>query len=290
MYINEVLRRCDILCPNEYGDCEKYMWCDDLSAMLTQEHIRKYEKVRVKCGPDGTYLLPEGVTYEMIDMIISGNREIKKYDFRSYGIRYLYGMRGQLIVPERCRCGKCIDVIYIKKHEPIRDTLIAGDVSFAEDFTQGHIAFTADGFYFDYTCEDGGGLLQGDSVDIEIYDGEELVASMYSVPVLSNKFSGKKGVMEASVPPGTFGGWVKDKSLKGLQCEIRRVVTDETVCDAPYDVMYVDYVNAQICYYQRDFNTYNRHMNLFNQRLAAYQTWLQKRRTMEKDNQIKNWM
>ena len=269
MFINEVIRRCDAYCPNEYSLREKYAWCDDLSAMLTQEHDRRYEAVRVKKDLDNTYLLPEGITYEMIDSILYRGREIKKYDWRSYEIKYLYMPRHQIFIPEGC-CGISgdIEVVYIKQHEPIRDTVITGSIE-----------FTKHGFYF-Y----GNGLRAGDSVNIKDAD-----MSFENVPIFEVTATDEAGKYFADTGDSLSGIHLTGESETIPNCTIERIVTEETICSAPYDLMYVDYVMAQVCYYQRDFATYGRHMTNFNQRLAAFDAWLQKRRVQEKDNKIYNW-
>lgn len=279
MYINEVIRRCDLYCPNEYSLCEKYTWCDDLSAMLTQEHDRRYAAVRVKKGRDDTYLLPEGITYEMIDSILYHGREIKKYDWRSYKILYLHLPRHEIFIPEGC-CGISgdIEVVYIKPHEKIRDTVIEGTISFAID----------NSFTFK-----GGGIRAGDTVNIrakKVPGGE--IAEALNVPILSCDMTKNYNEFRAYTVEGAFDSiFSKAEGVAmGTTGEIRRVVTEETVCPPPYDLMYVDYVMAQICFYQRDFATYNRHMTNFNQRLSAFDAWLQKRRVQEKKNEIINWL
>ena len=268
MYINEVLRACDTLCPNEYSDDEKYMWCDELSAMITQEHLKKYNRITVEASRDGTYLLPEGVTFEMIDRVIDGAREIDKRDFRSYGIEYYYGRFGRLVFPVRNRVRGSIDIVYLKKHEPIRNVIINDTVKFKRN-----------GFYIENPK-----LIKGDSITVKTED-----ASFDDVAILAIQHLDEM-VCFITVPDDTFDSlFSPEETEKNVQCEIKRIVTDETVCDAPYDRMYVDFVNAQICYYQRDFDTYNQHMNLFNQRLMAYQAWLQQRRVQDRDGRIVNW-
>lgn len=269
MYINEVIRRCDAYCPNEYSLREKYAWCDDLSAMLTQEHDRRYEAVRIKKDLDNTYLLPEGITYEMIDSILYRGRKIKKYDWRSYEIKYLYMPRQRIFIPEGC-CGISgdIEVVYIKPHEPIRDTVIEGEIT-----------FTKNGFYYS-----GGGLKAGDSVNIKTADTE-----IDNVPIMSAEMQDEYNKFFAETIEGVTDKLLGGGSQKAIQCTIKRIVTEETICPAPYDLMYVDYVMAQVCFYQRDFGTYNRHMANYNQRLAAFDAWVQKRRVQEKDNKIYNW-
>lgn len=48
------------------------------------------------------------------------------------------------------------------------------------------------------------------------------------------------------------------------------VIDDETVCEAPYDSMYIDYVIAKLHLYQHDNDGYNRHITAFNSRLNSY--------------------
>ena len=267
MYIYDVLKMCNTLCPNEYTDTEKYNWCDEVSSMIMQEHLKKYDKVTIEPESDGAYLLPEGVTFEMVDRIIDGVKEVDKTDFRSYGIEYYYGQRGRFILPERNRVRGTIDVIYLVQHEPIRNIIIN------DTFT-----FKSNGFYLPNPT-----LVTGDSINMTI--GETVLEN---VAVLSVDIDDEMKFF-VTVPDGTFADLLSGASQKDMECKIRRNVTDKTVCPAPYDRMYVDYVNAQICYYQRDFDTYNQHMNLFNQRLLAYQSWLQQRRVQDKDGRMINW-
>ena len=293
MYIYDVLKMCNTLCPNEYTDTEKYNWCDEVSSMIMQEHLKKYDKVTIEPESDGAYLLPEGVTFEMVDRIIDGVKEVDKTDFRSYGIEYYYGQRGRFILPERNRVRGTIDVIYLVQHEPIRNTIITDIESFVDN----------------WFCVKRPALEVGDSLNISMTvteDGQSKTYKYEGVPVLDigenptfelmsvDTEEGTETTVETDdwgtyivyLPDGTFS----DISIEDLiACEIRRIPTEKTVCPAPYDRMYVDYVNAQICYYQRDFDTYNQHMNLFNQRLLAYQSWLQQRRVQDKDGRMINW-
>ena len=293
VYINEVLRACDTLCPNEYSDNEKYRWCDELSAMLTQEYLKKYNKVTVEAEQDGSYLLPEGVTFEMVDRIIDGAREIDKRDFRSYDIKYYYGRFGRFVIPVRNRVRGSIDVVYLKKHEPIRNTVITQIEGFSSNFLTIKRPM----------------LEVGDSVDITVTVTENEQDTKYrfeqvlitdivpniEIELFPSDTEGNTETTSSVVDSGEYLVFLPEETLRSVvgkkvkQWEVKRIVTEETVCDAPYDRMYIDYVNAQICYYQRDFDTYNQHMNLFNQRLMSYQAWLQQRRVQDKDGKIVNW-
>ena len=63
-------------------------------------------------------------------------------------------------------------------------------------------------------------------------------------------------------------------SLSDGDGTIERIVTEKTVCDAPYDGMYIDYILAKIGMYQRDYKTYNQFITAFNSRLDAYKRYL----------------
>ncbi len=84
---------------------------------------------------------------------------------------------------------------------------------------------------------------------------------------------------------------VTPSSVEGLsdgEGTIERIVTEKTVCDAPYDGMYIDYILAKISMYQRDYKTYNQFMTAFNSRLDAYKRWLVN--TMpQADRRFVNW-
>lgn len=294
MYINEVIRRVDRLYPNEYTTAEKYDWCDDLSAMLCQEYIRKYDAVTLKADLDGTYLLPEGVTFEMIDKVRAKGNVIEKLDFRSFGIEPMYGRHRQFYIPSRCGGGDEIEVVYLRRSEPIRDTVIECNAEF-------RIIPNEDGYCTVKYI--GSGLAAGDTVNIRVIDKSITIVdeetgkqtyvahSVKNVPILKIGMDGDQFILY--VPVGSISDLRPTKpsgvNVFSGESTIERVITDETVCDAPYDMMYVDYVLAQIFYYQRNYPSYNQHINLFNQRLEAYERWLQKRRVQEKDNKIYNW-
>lgn len=44
----------------------------------------------------------------------------------------------------------------------------------------------------------------------------------------------------------------------------------ETEAPAPYDSLYLDYVMAQIAFYQNDMNDYNKFVTMYNQKLADF--------------------
>lgn len=302
MYINSVIESCDRLYPNEYSLKEKYIWCDELSAMLLQEYNKQYERIRIDADKDGTYLLPEGVTFEMIDRVFDGRHMIEKQDFRSFGVVYLSGLHSRIALPDRHRGNPYIDVVYLKKHMPIRDIRIENaDVIlvYAPNKEKSNV------FYIKYLPFKKGDVL---SFTVRLTSGEVICDNVAVLDINMPDIAGEKYIKqymnddamsmwyEVTVNEGAFSEAVTKvanailiSSPKTHGIDIMRHVLDKTVCDAPYDSMYIDYVNAKICFFQRDYESYNQHMTIFNGRLAAYQAWLKERSPMGDDGKMKNW-
>ena len=259
MYINEVVRICDSLYPNPFDRHEKYHWCDELSSTIRMV----YDPVYVKCcperGQDGGYLLPEGVQFSMISRILRGNRELKKEDFRGFGIYTAATEHGERIysVPEGS--GE-LTVIYKKPHENIRDIEY---LDRAAEFGDGYVILEK--------CE----FRRGDILTIRV--GEQTVSDVAVLDV----FPEDKEMVRVILSPTGFSG--------RLTADFRRDVTEQTVCEAPYDSMYIDYVLGNICYYQRDMSGYEAHMERFHQKMKEYAYWLKQNNQKEQGRRICNW-
>lgn len=46
-----------------------------------------------------------------------------------------------------------------------------------------------------------------------------------------------------------------------------------TVCPAPWDAMYIDYVCAQMAYHQNDLSDYEKYIQTYNVRFESYKKW-----------------
>ena len=71
---------------------------------------------------------------------------------------------------------------------------------------------------------------------------------------------------------------------------IDRVITDKTVCDIPYDEMYIHWLCAKICYWQKNFAAYNQHMTSFNQLLSDYSHYIIERSPSTDDGKFVGWI
>lgn len=252
MYINDVLRRTEDYLPSEYTDEEKYAWCDEVSAMLAVESRIIYREIRPPIAPDNTALLPEGVRLENISHVYAGRREIPVRSMKEIG-------RRRIRIDERDLDD--IRIVYEQPYYPIRRTYYIGNI-------------TIDGDTLKITdCE----FVPGDVVKIVI-GTNEATANILSVDYAEDNIRGyiltvgENELDELSTGSGT----------------ITREVTDKTVCDAPYDGMYIDYVLAKIAEYQKDRSAYNTKMQAFNNKLIQYRSWLASRMPKEKLN-LKHW-
>lgn len=275
MYINKAIESVDRLYPNEYSLDEKYMWCDELSAKLMQELKREYGKVTLEADDNGDYLLPENISFEMIDRIFDGRYQLDKQDFRADGVVYLSGINRRIALPKRNRAKGEIDVIYLRRHEPIRR--LEENISIMTNEKHEGIATYADSFIVSKKYKDK--IRTGDMLnikteskiyaDIPVFDVVGYGSDADSIEII---------IPEGKLPPATV-----------MSAEVTRIVTDKTVCDAPYDSMYIDYLLAKICYYQHDYESYNQHMTAFNGKYRDYEMWLKEREPLGDDGKIKNW-
>ena len=248
MYINEVIRRVREYYPSEYSAAELYTWCNEVSAMLAVEDRTVYHELHPPVAPDGTILLPEGVRMEQVTHIYLGRRELPR---RLYALPPGILPKGELTV------------IYEEPYRPIRMPRYQG------------------------TAEADGGRLY--IHDCEFVAGDVLIITCggtetRGIPLLAVEYDPDdvRGYI-LTVGEGTL------PELSGAASVIiEREVTDKTVCDAPYDVMYIDYLLAKIAQYQRDTAAYNTNMAAFDMSLNEYKRWLTAHMPHEK-HRLKNY-
>lgn len=265
MYINEVIERTDSYYPNEYDLTEKYLWCDEVSSMLMIEDKRIYKERRLPVSRDGTVLLPENVTIEYIDKIIYRDRELSKQDARTFGRN---GSKVNMVINNHTPAneGEYVTVIYLVPYEPIRLVKYNGDMEIDKETDSIKIK----------NCE----FITGDSLLLTA--GETKTGN---IPLLDIKYDTDGEYMYKLICGEGSLADVDDTQTTGT---IMRMVTDKTVCDAPYDGMYIDYLLAKINMYQRDMTAYNQHITAFNSRLLAYKNWVTEHSAKD-EGKIINW-
>lgn len=154
-----------------------------------------------------------------------------------------------------------IDIVYLKPYVPIRQITYRGEIQInnteCKIFLTENIFKTGDEI-----------IITSDAVSADgRVIGTDIKNDVYVLELLSENITDFPEVCEA---------------------EIKRIITDRTVCDAPYDSMYTDYIIAKICMYQRDFETYNQFITSFNSRLEAYKKWLVNH-LPQNEYRLKNW-
>ncbi len=249
MYISEVIQRAKTLFPTEYSPKEYILWCDELSAYIRKNLDPLYQKI--KCSTS-CVLLPEDITINDIAKIIMGERELKKTDFRDFGIEYQYTPEGiRLAKKDEKACD--FEIIYALSYRPIRyiddtyDAEISNNRLVIKDIP----------------------LLENDTIKVTSED----TASIVTI----TKKDGDTYYVTGDILP-TFKGQVK----------IYRFIKDKTLLPAPYDSAYIDFVNAKASLYQGDKHAYNAFMSQYNSKISDYKYWLNRNKPRT-EARFKNW-
>lgn len=197
-------------------------------------------ELQLPLARDGTILLPEGVRMENIVSIYDGSRRLRLLPHRLPRVRQSSG-------------GGAVTVIYEEPYRPIRQTRYNGAVT---------VDAAQDRLYIN-DCE----FIAGDTLSLTVGSSTKEHIPLLSVGYDPDRLRG----YSLTVAQGAL------LELDGAESEsasIRREVTDKTVCDAPYDTMYVDYLLAKIAQYQRDMAAYSVNIAAFDSVLSRYKSWL----------------
>ena len=298
MYINDVVRHVMNVYPSEYDAGEMYKWCDEVSSMLITEDRNIYRRVVLPVSPDGTILLPEGVRQEYVDKVVAGGDILDYTDYRTYGDRDIY-IRGRngIRLENKQSLPKCVTVDYREQYHEIRMIKYDGPVqatptsihTYPVDFIAGDtVNATITGTSTETQEEETYTFTEVPIIEANMFENKELsiIDTLADGDTDSTQgFQTGDILMDFRVPNGTFTG---ASSLVKQTAKIQRCITERTVCDAPFDQMYIEFVLAKIRLYQNDTQGYNTYMTMFNSHLAAYREWPVKRMPPG-DNRIRNW-
>ena len=257
MKIIDLIKTCDTMFPNEYSLDEKLMWCNELGALLTREHYSTFEMVSTELK-NGVYTLPEGFTVSDIERVIMGGRMIKKNDLAKHQIYFVQSDNGICIKGQGV--GGKIKLLCRPRYKSIRNIELVG-VQMSINGATVTLPYAP--------------FETGDTLEIGI-DGNVVCATIGDTK--TNKDKTIEVTLDTELP--AQGDCVGD---------IKRVITDKPVCSAPFDTMYYDFINAKICFNQRDFDTYNKHMAVFNSRLEDYDKFIIKHNSSLPDTRVSNW-
>lgn len=198
--------------------------------MLAVEDRNIFREAELEPDRDGKLRLPDGVAFEDIALAVSDGRPLLKEDLR------------QSVLRRKCRTAGRVTIVYLAPFVPIRTVSYFGDARFSAEESRLYLGKN--------------GFMPDDIITVCAGD-ETFTAAVDGVGVLGDGF-----YLELT------GNMTEDFS--GADIKITRRITEKTVCNAPYDTMYIDYIIAKIALYQHDFESYNQFMAAFNSRLNAY--------------------
>ena len=211
MYINDVIRQVKRCYPSEYDETEMYIWCNEVSSMLAVEDRNVFREAYISTDNEGSALLPEGVTIENIESAVYGGKPLKKQNFACRGRRFVSGAPGRGI----------IKLVYIEPYRPIRLIRYRGEAEINSE--ENYIRTGA--------CE----FLQGDTLNIGVLtNGGAASVELNNIPLMAVDYdtSNANGYILR-----TAEGALSSADAGTRECVITRVITEETVCSAPYDSM-----------------------------------------------------
>lgn len=256
MYLTDVIRIADELCPNPYTEEEKWHWVDEVSALLCQEYRKHYQMVTCVLN-NGCLYLPQDTEIEQIDGMWCDGVRLDKSDFHSD----CSGGAAKLWNPS-LSSGKKIRISFLKSHIPVRRYVLEGNWDTAPHLLK---LRTPD-------------IAERDDLEITVQfdkDGNPDWEKAFRCFVVGLSEAGTHLVQD------TFTAETKKHMA------IRRVITDTTVLPAPYDNAYVEYLLAKMAFYQRDHEGYQAHMAQFNAALEAYERWRKQRSEINKGSNFR---
>lgn len=269
MYINDVIRQVRNFYPSEYDLMEMYLWCNEVNAMLTVSERVSVQEAVLPVMDDGSVLLPEGVDMEHVTAVFCGGVQLERNVLAEFArpVMHVKGRCGFIINRDNRIRDSSVTVVYEEPYKPIRLIKYKGEVTLYP--TQNKLKM--------YRCE----FIPGDTVIISIGD-----ADINNVQIMHAEADPDDA---AAYILHTNDGALDDAAVTHSEkAVIRRYVTDKTICGAPFDTMYVDYILSKICYYQHDSNGYNQHLSSFNDKLDQYRRWLCPR-LPKPDGRFRKW-
>lgn len=259
MYITEAIECAKELHPNEYTVNECIKWCDELSADIKLNYLKSYRAIE---AAGNELMLPQYVDITLISKVIAGSKELTKTDLNDFGHSYCYEVRGRTVIADTDTVSG-FTLIYQEPYIPIRivDVNTTADFSTAGKFICGDL-----------------NLAVGDIITLT-YGGSAFELYITAVTVdadgdvsYSYEYSG------SGVLPGT-----------SVSCNIVRKITDETLCSAPYDTMYIDFLCAKIALYQGEGNEYQNFMYEYNTKAQAFAQYVNRNKP-RLNKRFLNWL
>lgn len=255
MKLTEVLKRAGELYPHNYGDEELLGWCWELTNEIADKYKKLYGVVEWE-APDkesqtAEFVLPPGILWEDVDAVYVDGRKAAKVDARSFQQEY---------------AGKNVKLVYRIRPELYGNPVISEEA--------------AGEFNVDGKCITIPAAVQFSPGDrLEIWRGD----------VDSSAEKPQYRVFDFAPETYTYTLDVAvDTSGTGLY-HVQRILDAATPVPPPFDMMYIDYVLAKICYYQNDLEGYNKHMSMVNGHMNDYSYWYKQTNPIRQTRFLNRW-
>ncbi len=255
-----VIDKVDRLKPNAYSAEDKLDWISDVDTYIRSEIVKYYNYVTIETSAgEVTYDLPEGVVFENIEYILYNNKRVNKVDFRSYGIN---GCQSNITINSTTP-GTIILVylIPLPRYRYIEYVSKEGDITFGTNYIQ----TLSDDFTFEIvdTVE-----ITGCVTNAENNKSAEIIGGTSAMLVFADD------TFVAGNEPGVV--------------TITRVLNDVLIAQPPYDKMYQEYLCAMIDFNNREYESYNNNMIMYNSTLKSFAQWYKQRNPIDLSSKIIN--
>lgn len=229
MQLMKVIEMADALCPNPYTFEEKLRWCDEVTAGIRRDIKKVYTTVETTVSSPADIQLPEGLSFEDVEVAYLNGQPMDKLDFRSF-----LADRAAVSTPGKLK------LVFLEQPQPVRNMEIQGEFDLSENF----IKLTEPPF------------VAGDTLEWVVLESPEDTPDWSQAEVCY--------VLDA-VYDGIVVGEDTFTPQTAAPLALRRVIDDHTEVDeAPYDSMYVEYLLAKMALYQHDYTAYGAHMAQYN--------------------------
>lgn len=251
----------DRLKPNAYSTEDKLSWISDVACMIRAEIIKYYSTASITTTP-GTiiYTLPAGVNFEDVEYVYFNDKKVDKLDFGRYGIT---GNINNISIFSNNSVD--ITIVYLERFPRYRYVEYISN--------SGEITFGTN--YIETIGEPFSNFLIGDTIEIT---GCTVNASNNKKAVIRSGISTRMEFDDNTFVAGNETGKVT----------IKRILNDVLLVPPPYDKMYKEYMFAMIDFNNREYDSYNNNMIMFNNTLDAFAKWYKQRDPMNIESKITN--
>lgn len=257
MISQHVIDTVDRLKPNAYTGEDKLSWISDVETKIRTEIIKTFGSAYIDIVPGvSTYQLPTGVTYHDIEYVFLDGKKIDKLIFASIG---------DTNISVNANSPKRLQLYYLLKYPRFR-----------------YIEYVSDEDTIEFETDK---IITTGKVFNEFFTGDRIIISGCTENEENNKetviLSGVDTVID--VEENTFVAGEEPEVIT-----IKRVLDDYLIVPQPYDKIYKEYVMAMIDFNNREYESYNNAMAMYNYTLNALQTWYKQRSPINQFSRIRN--